>query len=98
MSLDNFTNCWRSFHGPLACHIPGILRYEQNHARPSAYQSGGEQTYDGLAVTWFASTEDMKKTVFTPEYQATRNDDVNFLHNRPLPIIITRETIFDIQR
>lgn len=98
MPLRDFTSYWRSFHGPLACHIPGLLRYEQNHLQRSAGPDVPEPIYDGLAVTWFSSTDDMKKAALAPQYRATRDDEDNFLRNRPLPMIITREFVFDARR
>jgi uncharacterized protein (TIGR02118 family) len=91
MALDAFRAYWRNVHGPLAAKIPVIRRYEQNHLRPTEYENGRSPIYDGLAVTWFASTADMKKGATTPEYAATRADEVRFLPDGHLPIIITRE-------
>jgi uncharacterized protein (TIGR02118 family) len=80
-------------HGPLAAKIPVIRRYEQNHLALSEYQKNCLPPYDGLAVTWFASTADMKKGTTTPEYAATRADEAHFLPDGHLPIIITREHV-----
>jgi hypothetical protein len=72
-------------HGP-----PVIHRYEQNHLASGEYQKSSSLAYDGLAITWFASTADMKRGTTTPEYAATRSDEHHFLAGH-LPIIITRE-------
>ena len=93
MALDPFRSYWRNVHGPLAAKIPVIRRYEQNHLALSEYQKNGLPPYDGLAVTWFASTADMKKGTTTPEYAATRADEAHFLPDGHLPIIITREHV-----
>lgn len=89
--LDRFRQHWREIHGPLASKIPVMHRYEQNHLRMQAYDASTPPRYDGLAITWFASTADMKKGTATPEYIATRADEPNFLPDGHLPIIITRE-------
>jgi len=91
--LEPFRAYWLGVHGPLASKIPVLRRYEQNHLKPSAY-AGGEPHYDGLAITWFASTADMKLGTTTPEYKATRDDEANFLPDGHLPIIITQEHEF----
>jgi uncharacterized protein (TIGR02118 family) len=91
MALETFRAYWRNVHGPLAATIPVLQRYEQNHLALSAYQNGAAPAYDGLAITWFASTADMKRGTATPEYAATRGDEPNFLPDGHLPIIITRE-------
>ena len=93
MALNAFRDYWRNVHGPIASRIPTLLRYEQNHLKQSAYETGEIPPYDGLAITWFASTADMKRGAQTPEYQITRADEPNFLPDGHLPIIITREHV-----
>ena len=93
MALDPFRAYWRNVHGPLAAAIPVLHRYEQNHLAMSEYDKKAPPLYDGLAITWFASTADMKRGTSTPEYSATRADEPNFLPDGHLPIIITREHV-----
>jgi uncharacterized protein (TIGR02118 family) len=93
MALEPFRTYWRNVHGPLAATIPVLHRYEQNHLAISEYDKPEPQLYDGLAITWFASTADMKHGTATPEYSATRADEPNFLPDGHLPIIITREHV-----
>ncbi|MFZ3120363.1 MAG: EthD family reductase [Variovorax sp.] len=92
MPLERFGRYWREHHGPLACHIEGFRRYEQNHLCAEGYAVDPAPAFDGLAVTWFDSTEEMKKTVGTPAYEATRQDEANFLQEGHLPFVITRES------
>jgi len=47
-------------------HLPVMHRYEQNNLAPSTYEKGVAPAYDGLAITWFASTADMKRGTATP--------------------------------
>lgn len=91
MALEPFREYWRNVHGPIASRICVIQRYEQNHLQPSAYEAEAAPPYDGLAITWFAGTADMKKGTTTPEYATTRADEPHFLADGHLPIIITRE-------
>ena len=91
MALPAFQRYWREIHGPIASRIPVIRRYEQNHLTLSAYAQDATPPYDGLAVTWFDSTSEMRRGAATPEYVATRLDEANFLPPGHLPIIITRE-------
>lgn len=93
MPLQPFRDYWRKVHGPIASHITAIARYEQNHVRADAYDAPAPPRYDGLAISWFASTGDMKKGAATPEYEVTRADEPNFLPDGHLPIIITREHV-----
>jgi uncharacterized protein (TIGR02118 family) len=93
MALEPFRAYWRDVHGPLAATIPVLHRYEQNHLALSEYDKNDWPPYDGLAITWFASTADMKRGTTTPEYAATRADEAHFLPDGHLPIIITREHV-----
>jgi uncharacterized protein (TIGR02118 family) len=93
MALEAFRAYWRNVHGPLASKIPVLHRYEQNHLALSEYAKAAPPAYDGLAITWFASTADMKRGTITPQYAATRADEANFLPDGHLPIIITREHV-----
>ena len=93
MPLGPFQDYWRDVHGPLASRIPVICRYEQYHLAKSGYEANRQPAYDGLAVTWFSSTADMKAGTTTPEYAATRADEPHFLPDGHLPIIITREDV-----
>jgi len=93
MSLLEFRRYWQEHHGPLASRIPPLRRYEQNHTSLSAYLAGPRPDFDGFAITWFASTADMKLGTKTPEYVETRADEPVFLPDGHLPIIITREHV-----
>lgn len=93
MALEPFRAYWRNVHGPIASRIPVLRRYEQNHLRLEAYATDSMPRYDGLAITWFESTADMKLGTATPEYAVTRADEPNFLPDGHLPIIITREHV-----
>jgi uncharacterized protein (TIGR02118 family) len=93
MGLEEFRAYWRNVHGPLAATIPVMHRYEQNHLALGEYAKSEPPAYDGLAITWFASTADMKRGTTTPQYAATRADEPNFLPDGHLPIIVTREHV-----
>jgi conserved hypothetical protein len=93
MELHAFRDYWRNVHGPIGSHIPTILRYEQNHLALSEYEGASEPRYDGLAITWFESTAAMRAGAETEAYRITREDEVNFLPDGHLPIIIVNEVI-----
>lgn len=95
MALAPFRRYWREVHGPIASGIPPLQRYEQNHLAMSTYAADAEPPYDGLAITWFHSTADMRAGTTTPAYRRTRADEPNFLPDGHLPIIITREHEID---
>lgn len=93
MALEPFREYWLNVHGPIASRIRAFQRYEQNHPKPSVYEGEAAPPFDGLAITWFASTADMKEGTATPEYAATRADEPHFLAGGQPPIIITREHV-----
>jgi uncharacterized protein (TIGR02118 family) len=96
MELAAFQRYWREIHGPIASRIPVIRRYEQNHLASIAYVEDAAPPYDGLAITWFDSTAEMRRGAATSEYAATRADEANFLSPGHLPIIITREHLLPL--
>ncbi len=93
MPLAPFRAYWQDVHGPIATRIPVLRRYEQNHLQLAAYAAAPAPAYDGLAITWFDSTADMKAGTRTPEYHITRADEPNFLPDGHLPIIVTTEHV-----
>jgi uncharacterized protein (TIGR02118 family) len=86
-----FQSYWRDVHGPLATKVPLVRRYVQCHPLLSAYRAGRKPIYDGVALTWFDNTTDMK--LRSPELRAIRRDEPNFLELQPENIIITREHV-----
>ncbi|MEQ9639140.1 MAG: EthD domain-containing protein [Alphaproteobacteria bacterium] len=93
MSVADYQRCWRDVHGPLAAKIPSIRRYVQSHCRPGGYRDGREPTYDGIAVTWFESTDAMRQGATSDAYAATRADEPNFIDTERLNIILTTEHV-----
>jgi uncharacterized protein (TIGR02118 family) len=91
LELGDFRRYWREHHGPLACHIPSVRRYEQNHVSDVAYNRRTPPAFDGFAVTWFTSTDSMREGATTEAYRATLSDEPNFLAPGPLPVVIGRE-------
>ena len=47
---------------------------------------------DGVAITWFDSTDAMRASAASPEYTRVRADEPNFVAP-DLPFIITRERV-----
>lgn len=93
LSVEAFQRHWRMIHGPIAARIPVIRRYVQSHTTPDRYARGRTPRYDGIAVTWFDSTQTMRVSATTPEYAETRADEPNFIAPGPIPLIITTEHV-----
>lgn len=95
MPIDEFQAYWRTVHGPLAARNPAIARYVQNHVRRRFYDSGRTPAWDGAAVTWFRSKDEMRASAASAELAATRADEANFLADagKGLPFFVIRERI-----
>ena len=78
LPVDVFQRHWREVHGPIAAAIPVLRRYVQSHALPETY-ARRPPPFDGIAMTWFDSTDAMRQSATTPEYARTRADEANFI-------------------
>lgn len=98
LEVDAFQSYWRDHHGPLAARNATIVRYVQNHLRRRAYDSGRNPAWDGVAVTWFATLEDMRASASSPELALTRADEANFLADAGvgLPFFVAREQVIPL--
>ncbi len=92
MSVADFQHYWITTHGPLGASIKTVMRYVQSHTRQTAYDRGSPPALDGFALTWFESTDAMRESARSREYESTRDDEENFLAI-PLEFIITREHV-----
>jgi uncharacterized protein (TIGR02118 family) len=88
LAPDAFHRYWREHHGPLAARIEPIRRYVQSHA----IDDPATRAYDGIASTWFDSTDAMRASAATEEYRLTREDEPNFVTGH-LSFIIAREHV-----
>ena len=93
MDLHAFRRYWKEVHGPIASRIEVLQRYEQNHLRLQEYAAPERPVFDGLAITWFHSTADMKRGATTEAYAITRADEPHFLPDGHLPIIVATEHV-----
>ncbi|MBT4206238.1 MAG: EthD domain-containing protein [Proteobacteria bacterium] len=92
IDVDAFQHHWREIHGPLGASIKQVSRYVQNHAKSSSYLNGRSPKLDGLALTWFKDVDAMRESAQSAEYEATRDDEENFL-TTPLDFIIAQEHV-----
>ena len=82
-----FHDYWRNRHPEVVCRLPGLRRYVQNHA------VADDGPFDGIAEVWFDDTDAMRATVGTPELEAVRADEPNFLDVAGMGSIITDEYV-----
>jgi hypothetical protein len=70
------------------------LRYEHNYSYPNAPVIGVSDLYDGVGVTWFESSSEMKRGRLLPEFEASVLDEPNLLNMAKLPYLITTECVY----
>jgi len=92
LSVEAFQRHWRDVHGPIAAAIPVLRRYVQSHTLAETYARRPPQ-YDGIAVTWFDSTDAMRHSATTDEYARTRADEANFIAPGAMATILTTEHV-----
>jgi len=85
---EQFQAHWREKHGPIAAAIPGIERYVQNHVRLGGYARGRTPVFDGVPISWFRDLDSLRASGKSPEYEATRADETNFLSGARLPFVV----------
>jgi len=91
LSLDEFSQRWRTVHGPLAARTPGLRRYVQNHVLPDAY-AVSRPTHDGFSELWFDDLDALRTAVTSPEWRTLREDGQT-LFVYPMAIVIARERV-----
>ncbi len=91
MSVADFQQYWREHHGPLATQIPGLRRYVQNHPMPELYGSRNAPLCDCVAEAWFDSLQALQQANQTPEMEAVRADEPNFIDTARTVIILTED-------
>jgi uncharacterized protein (TIGR02118 family) len=80
LAPEVFSTHWRDVHGPLAMrYIDSLRRYVQNHTVPSAYGSGAEPDFDGIAEAYLDDLAAAEETEASPEHDLVRSDEPNFI-------------------
>jgi uncharacterized protein (TIGR02118 family) len=91
VTVDFFQSHWREQHGPIAARIPGLRRYVQCHARRGIYSAGRSPAFDGIPMSWFDDLDAVRASGRSPEFEATRADEPNFMLSGRLPFVVATE-------
>ena len=91
LSVDEFQTYWRETHGPIAAKIPGVRRYVQCHTLPETYGGKEPPPYDGAAELWFDDMEAFRGGIASPECEAARQDELNFIDHSRSILFFTEE-------
>lgn len=60
MELDDFRRYWREEHPKAVLQLPGLRKYVQNHVTDAHYRGNTEPMADGVAETWWDSSDVFK--------------------------------------
>ena len=78
LTPEAFHHHWREVHARLVAGTPSvarrIVRYEQNPRTEEDY-ARGEVDFDGVAIAWYRSREDMEAVFSDPAYLETVQPD-----------------------
>jgi uncharacterized protein (TIGR02118 family) len=91
LSVEEFQRYWRETHGPIAAKIPGERRYVQCHTLASLYAGDTPPPYDGAAELWFDDLDALRAATRSPEVEAARADERNFIDHARVALFITEE-------
>ena len=96
LSHDEFVDHWANQHGPLIRDNPALarhfVRYEQHPlAEDQSFAVGG---YDGMAIQWFHSMDDMVAFVSEPSYaESVMPDERRFLDLDGIAVTFTTDPV-----
>jgi len=91
LTVEQFLAHWQGPHADLAKALPGLRRYVQNPAHPSAYARGREPRYDGVAETWFDDPAALRTVGSSAAYAAILTDEERFMAVPPRHVAMTNE-------
>ena len=96
LSVEEFQTYWRETHAPIAAKIPGVRRYIQNHTLPETYGGNTPPPYDGVAELWFDDMQAFRDGIASPECDAAREDELNFIdHSRSILLFAEEKPIVE---
>jgi uncharacterized protein (TIGR02118 family) len=95
LSPQMFQDYWENRHGPLVLrNFAALRRYVQNHAVLGAYDAGAEPDFEGMLEAWLTSFEALQEGAQTPELQAVRADEANFIDPVRFRFMFVRDRVF----
>jgi uncharacterized protein (TIGR02118 family) len=90
MTDDEFFHYWKNVHGPIGARIPGLRRLVQSH-RVNVTGDARPADYDGMAELWFDDMAALLEARESPEWQASGEDEQNFIDGSRVAYFISEE-------
>ena len=90
MSVDEFSRYWHDIRGRIGHRIPGLRRLVQSH--PIPHPDGmAPPPFDGMAELWFDDLVALRAAQHSPEWQASSEDEDNFIDKTRTALFLTEE-------
>ncbi len=90
MSDAEFFYYWEKIHGPIGARIPGLRKLVQSH-RITVPGDAHPPDYDGAAELWFDDMDALLAARQSPQWQASSEDEVNFIDHSEVAYFISEE-------
>ncbi len=93
---EEFFHYWKNVHGPIGARIPGLRKLVQSHRLTIP----GDQrlpAYDGMAELWFDNIESLQAARNSREWQASTEDEANFIDSTKVASFISEEHIIEME-
>lgn len=90
MTDEQFFHYWKNIHGPIGARIPGLRRLVQSH-RIHVPGDAKSADFDGMAELWFDDIEALLQARQSPEWQASSEDEKNFIDHGKVAYFISEE-------
>jgi uncharacterized protein (TIGR02118 family) len=97
LSDEEFFRYWKNIHGPIGARTPRLRKLIQSH-RINIPGDKYSPAYDGTAELWFDTVEDLLAARQSPEWQASTNDEANFIDHTKVAYFVTEEHILHVPR
>ena len=95
LSDQTFFSYWKDVHGIIGARIPGLRKLVQSR-RLAVPGDKYQPDFDGMAELWFDDLEALLKARQSPEWQASSDDEANFIDRSKVAYFVSDEhTIVD---
>jgi uncharacterized protein (TIGR02118 family) len=91
-SDQEFFDYWKNVHGTIGARIPGLRRLVQSH-HISVPGDKFAPAYDGMAELWFDDVEALLAARESPEWQASSQDEANFIDHNKVAYFVSQEHV-----
>ena len=92
LAEEEFFRYWKDVHGPIGARIPRLRKLVQSH-RLSIPGDKHPPAYDGVAELWFDTVDDLVAARQSPEWQASTEDEANFIDHTKVSCFVTEEHV-----